>query len=97
MLNLTQLKVLEAVARHGSVTDAAKELHYSQPSDEADGFRLTHLLDDPLYLVSETTVTPPGLAAANAVEPPRSPHASAPASHHASPTPATTPSSPKPW
>jgi len=32
MLNLTQLKVLEAVARHGSVTVAAKELHYSQPS-----------------------------------------------------------------
>jgi DNA-binding transcriptional LysR family regulator len=32
MLNMTQLKVLEAVARHGSVTEAAKELHYSQPS-----------------------------------------------------------------
>jgi predicted transcriptional regulator len=32
MLNLTQLMVLEAVARHGSVTEAAKELHYSQPS-----------------------------------------------------------------
>jgi DNA-binding transcriptional ArsR family regulator len=32
MLNLTHLKVLEAVARHGSVTEAAKELHYSQPS-----------------------------------------------------------------
>jgi molybdate transport repressor ModE-like protein len=32
MLNLTQLKVLEAVARHGSVTEAAKELNYSQPS-----------------------------------------------------------------
>jgi DNA-binding transcriptional LysR family regulator len=32
MLNLTQLKVLEAVARRGSVTEAAKELHYSQPS-----------------------------------------------------------------
>jgi molybdate transport repressor ModE-like protein len=32
MWNLTQLKVLEAVARHGSVTEAAKELHYSQPS-----------------------------------------------------------------
>lgn len=32
MLSLTQLKVLEAVARHGSVTEAAKELHYSQPS-----------------------------------------------------------------
>jgi molybdate transport repressor ModE-like protein len=32
MLNLTQLKVLDAVARHGSVTEAAKELGYSQPS-----------------------------------------------------------------
>ncbi|TCM44141.1 LysR family transcriptional regulator [Kribbella sp. VKM Ac-2568] len=32
MLNLTHLKVLEAVARLGSVTAAAKELHYSQPS-----------------------------------------------------------------
>jgi DNA-binding transcriptional LysR family regulator len=32
MLNLTQLKALEAVARHGSVTEAAKELHYSQLS-----------------------------------------------------------------
>ena len=32
MLNLTHLKVLAAVARHGSVTEAAKELHYSQPS-----------------------------------------------------------------
>jgi DNA-binding transcriptional LysR family regulator len=32
MLNLTYLKVLAAVARHGSVTEAAKELHYSQSS-----------------------------------------------------------------
>lgn len=32
MLNLTRLRVIEAVARHGSVTEAAKELHYSQPS-----------------------------------------------------------------
>src|SRR5687768_7436391 len=32
MLSLTHLKVLEAVARHGSVTEAARELHYSQPS-----------------------------------------------------------------
>ena len=32
MLNLTHLKVLEAVARHGSVTEAARELNYSQPS-----------------------------------------------------------------
>jgi DNA-binding transcriptional LysR family regulator len=32
MFNLTQLKVLAAVARCGSVTGAAKELHYSQPS-----------------------------------------------------------------
>src|SRR5918911_5353228 len=32
MMNLTHLRVLEAVARRGSVTEAAKELHYSQPS-----------------------------------------------------------------
>jgi len=32
MLNLVHLKVLAAVARSGSVTEAAKELHYSQPS-----------------------------------------------------------------
>jgi hypothetical protein len=32
MLNLTHLKVLDAVASHGSVTEAAKELHYSHGS-----------------------------------------------------------------
>ncbi len=32
MLSLTQLGVLAAVARHGSVTEAAKELHYTQPA-----------------------------------------------------------------
>ena len=32
MLNLVHLKVLAAVARHGSVTKAARELQYSQPS-----------------------------------------------------------------
>jgi DNA-binding transcriptional LysR family regulator len=32
MLKLTHLRVLEAVARCGSVTEAAKELRYSQPS-----------------------------------------------------------------
>ncbi|GAA1017071.1 LysR family transcriptional regulator [Acrocarpospora pleiomorpha] len=32
MLNLIHLKVLAAVARHESVTEAAKELHYSQSS-----------------------------------------------------------------
>ncbi|MFC9435639.1 LysR family transcriptional regulator [Nocardia sp. NPDC057030] len=32
MLNLVHFKVLAAVARHGSVTAAAAELHYSQPS-----------------------------------------------------------------
>jgi DNA-binding transcriptional LysR family regulator len=31
-VNLVHLSVLAAVARHGSVTQAAKELHYSQPS-----------------------------------------------------------------
>ena len=32
MFSLVHLKVLAAVARHGSVTEAAKQLHYSQPS-----------------------------------------------------------------
>jgi DNA-binding transcriptional LysR family regulator len=32
MLNLVHLEVLAAVARRGSVTEAARELHYSQPS-----------------------------------------------------------------
>ena len=32
MLDVTRLRVIDAVARRGSVTEAAKELHYSQPS-----------------------------------------------------------------
>src|SRR3954465_15844245 len=32
MLDVTRLRVLDAVARHGSVTAAARELSYSQPS-----------------------------------------------------------------
>src|SRR3954468_24537266 len=32
MLDVNRLRVLDAVARHGSVTAAAKELNYSQPS-----------------------------------------------------------------
>jgi molybdate transport repressor ModE-like protein len=32
VLDLTRLRVLDAVARHGSITAAAKALHYSQPS-----------------------------------------------------------------
>src|SRR3954449_9195954 len=32
MLDVTRLRVLDAVARHGSVTAAARELTYSQPT-----------------------------------------------------------------
>src|SRR5213080_2603539 len=32
MLDITRLRVIDAVARHGSVTSAARELHYAQPS-----------------------------------------------------------------
>src|SRR2546426_12387392 len=32
MLDVTRLRVLAAVARHGSVTAAARELNYAQPS-----------------------------------------------------------------
>src|SRR4249920_2479489 len=32
MLDVNRLRVIDAVARHSSVTAAAKELHYSQPS-----------------------------------------------------------------
>src|SRR6266700_2127332 len=32
MLDVTRLRIIDAVARNGSVTKAAKELHYSQPS-----------------------------------------------------------------
>src|SRR4051794_28708481 len=32
MLDVNRLRVIDAVARHGSVTAAAKELHYSQPA-----------------------------------------------------------------
>src|ERR671937_786301 len=32
MLDVTRLRVIDAVARHGSVTAASRELNYSQPS-----------------------------------------------------------------
>jgi DNA-binding transcriptional LysR family regulator len=32
MLDIARLRIIDAVARHGSVTEAAKALHYSQPS-----------------------------------------------------------------
>jgi hypothetical protein len=91
--------------RRSGRVDIALIFRLTDPPLEEEGMRLTHLLDDPLCLVSDesisvsmTTVTPAwGLAAANAVEPPRSRHVRAQASHHASPTPATTRSSPSRW
>ncbi|MGN9910075.1 LysR family transcriptional regulator [Phytohabitans sp. LJ34] len=61
MLNLVHLKVLAAVARHGSVTEAAKELHYSQPSvshhlarlEEATGVNLVQRIGRGIRLTPE--------------------------------------------
>ncbi|MEV4313739.1 LysR family transcriptional regulator [Actinocrispum sp. NPDC049592] len=61
MLNLVHLKVLAAVARHGSVTGAAKELHYSQPSvshhlsrlEAATGVRLVQRVGRGIRLTPE--------------------------------------------
>src|SRR3954467_12822371 len=61
MLNLTQLKVLEAVARHGSITEAARELNYSQPSvshhlgrlEAATGAKLIQRVGRGIRLTSE--------------------------------------------
>lgn len=64
MLNLTHLKVLEAVARLGSVTEAAKELHYSQPAvshhlgrlEAATGARLIQRVGRGIRLTPEGTL-----------------------------------------
>jgi DNA-binding transcriptional LysR family regulator len=61
MLNLVHLKVLAAVARHGSVTEAARELHYSQPSvshhlsrlEAATGVRLVQRIGRGIRLTPE--------------------------------------------
>jgi DNA-binding transcriptional LysR family regulator len=61
MLNLVHLKVLAAVARHGSVTEAAKELNYSQPSvshhlsrlEAATGVRLVQRVGRGIRLTPE--------------------------------------------
>jgi DNA-binding transcriptional LysR family regulator len=60
-VNLVHLKVLAAVARHGSVTEAAKELHYSQPSvshhlsrlEAATGVRLVQRVGRGIRLTPE--------------------------------------------
>jgi DNA-binding transcriptional LysR family regulator len=61
MLNLVHLKVLSAVARHGSVTEAARELHYSQPSvshhlarlEESTGVKLVQRIGRGIRLTPE--------------------------------------------
>ena len=61
MLSLLHLKVLAAVARTGSVTEAAKELHYSQPSvshhlarlEEATGAKLVQRVGRGIRLTPE--------------------------------------------
>jgi DNA-binding transcriptional LysR family regulator len=61
MLSLTHLNVLAAVARTGSVTEAARELHYSQPSvshhlarlEAATGVRLVQRIGRGIRLTPE--------------------------------------------
>ncbi|GIG89929.1 LysR family transcriptional regulator [Plantactinospora endophytica] len=61
MLNMVQLRVLATVARHGSVTEAARELHYSQPSvshhlsrlEAATGVRLVQRVGRGIRLTPE--------------------------------------------
>jgi DNA-binding transcriptional LysR family regulator len=61
MLNLVHLKVLAAVAQHGSVTEAARVLHYSQPSvshhlarlEDATGARLVQRIGRGIRLTPE--------------------------------------------
>jgi DNA-binding transcriptional LysR family regulator len=61
MLSLVHLKVLAAVARHGSVTEAARQLHYSQPSvshhlarlEAATGVRLVQRIGRGIRLTPE--------------------------------------------
>jgi DNA-binding transcriptional LysR family regulator len=61
VLNLVHLRVLAAVARHGSVTEAAKQLHYSQPSvshhlsrlEAATGVRLVQRIGRGIRLTPE--------------------------------------------
>ncbi|WP_370615455.1 LysR family transcriptional regulator [Mumia sp. Pv 4-285] len=61
MLSIVHLRVLAAVARHGSVTEAARELHYSQPSvshhlsrlESATGARLVQRVGRGIRLTPE--------------------------------------------
>src|SRR5918997_6056228 len=61
MLSLVHLKVLAAVAQHGSVTEAARELHYSQPSvshhlarlEDATGVKLVQRIGRGIRLTPE--------------------------------------------
>jgi DNA-binding transcriptional LysR family regulator len=54
-LNLVDAHPVEGLQmlRSGHVDIALIFRHADTPSDEAEGFRLTHLLDDPLYLISD--------------------------------------------
>jgi DNA-binding transcriptional LysR family regulator len=61
MLNMVHLKVLAAIARHGSVTEAARVLHYSQPSvshhlarlEDATGVKLVQRIGRGIRLTPE--------------------------------------------
>ena len=63
---LTQLRVFEAVVRHGGYTRAAAELHLAQPTVSVQVKKLTETVGAPLLEMSGRRVRP--TAAGNALD-----------------------------
>lgn len=68
-LQLTQLRLVEALSRHGNLTDAAKELGLTQPAASHVLGRLRRELQDPLFVRTSAGMraTPYGARLAQAV------------------------------